>query len=211
MICYASRTGKGRNLDALRAAGWRLLISRAGRWRTEGMPYALDNGAWSDFQNGQAFDAEAFRELVERFAFNADWIVAPDLVAGGHASLAMSVDWLPYLAQRSTLVLLAVQDGMRPEDLVDLVGPRVGIFLGGSTQWKLDQMQLWGEFCAERRAYYHVARVNTVRRIYRAAAAGARSIDGSSASRYSVNLPRLDSASRQADFLAPTRDRSKAV
>lgn len=45
MIGYASRTGTRRNLDALRAAGWRLMVSARGALRTEGFPYALDNGA----------------------------------------------------------------------------------------------------------------------------------------------------------------------
>jgi hypothetical protein len=66
MICYASRTGTKRNLKALRDAGWRLLVSRAGEWRTEGFQYALDNGAWSDFQAQREFDEDAFERLIEK-------------------------------------------------------------------------------------------------------------------------------------------------
>lgn len=46
MVGYASRTGNKRNLAALRNANWRLLVSAKGELRTEGMRYALDNGAW---------------------------------------------------------------------------------------------------------------------------------------------------------------------
>ena len=89
MQCYASRTGTRRNLAALRAAGWGLLVSRAGEWRTEGFDrYVLDNGAWSDFQQGRPFDAEAFERLLDRLGGNADWVVLPDIVAGGIAHTA---------------------------------------------------------------------------------------------------------------------------
>ena len=85
---------------------------------------------------------------------------------------------------------------MEPVDLAPLVGPKVGVFLGGSTEWKLARMWEWGEFCAERSIYYHVARVNSEKRTRLAIAAGAHSIDGSSTSRYAVTLPRLDRASK---------------
>ena len=54
MIGYASRTGTKRNLAALRDAGWRLLVSAAGRCEplrghAASFAYALDNGAWSAF------------------------------------------------------------------------------------------------------------------------------------------------------------------
>jgi hypothetical protein len=44
--------------------------------------------------------------------------------------------------------------------------------------------------------------VNTERRVWMAVAAGADSIDGSSASRFVVPLPMLDRAVRQADLFA---------
>lgn len=141
MICYASRTGTRRNLDALRAAGWDLLVSRAGEWRTEGFArYVLDNGAWSDFQAGRSFDDDAFARLVDQLGGGADWIVLPDIVAGGLASLDLSIRWLNRCLSACPLVLIAVQDGMTEADLAPLVGRSVGIFLGGSTAWKLATM-----------------------------------------------------------------------
>src|SRR5271166_3705175 len=124
----------------MRAAGWRLMISRAGVWRTEGFPYALDNGAWTDFRLGRDFDHEKFQTLVDRLGGQADFTVAPDIVAGGLASLRLSVHWLAHLLIRTRLVLIPVQDGMGPKDLVNIVGKHVGIFLGGSTEWKIANM-----------------------------------------------------------------------
>jgi hypothetical protein len=203
-MCYASRTGTRRNLAALRAAGWGLLVSRAGEWRTEGFDrYCLDNGAWADFQAGRAFDGDAFELLIDKLGAGADWIVLPDIVAGGIASLELSLRWSNRCLSCCPLVLIAVQDGMEEHDLEHLVGRNVGIFLGGTTAWKLATMARWGLFSARHGVHYHVARVNSERRIWMAIAAGADSIDGSSASRYALTLPLLDRASRQMDLLAP--------
>ena len=88
MICYASHTHNKRNLAALRGAGWRLMISRARPdGKPEGMLYALDNGAWSDFRANRDFDDDGFRTLVDRLGGSADFIIAPDIVAGGQRSL----------------------------------------------------------------------------------------------------------------------------
>lgn len=201
MICYASRTGTKRNLAAMRAAGWRLLISRAGVWRTEGFPYALDNGAWSDFQQGKPFDDDAFERLLDRFGEGADWIVLPDIVEGGQRSLDLSRRYLNRVVGLCPITLIAVQDGIEPHDVAAHVNASVGIFLGGSTKWKLARMADWGQFCADQECYYHVARVNTRQRFRMAAASGAHSVDGSSASRYAVTLPKCDSWSRQPDLL----------
>jgi hypothetical protein len=206
MICYASRTGTKRNLAALRAHGWRLLVSRAGVWRTEGFANVCgDNGAWADFQAGRLFDEDAYDRFLDWLASAAvpDWLVLPDIVAGGLASLDLSLRYMNRCLSVAPLVLIAVQDGMEPEDLAPHVGPSVGIFLGGSTAWKLARMREWGEFCAERGVHYHVARVNSIKRMALAASAGATSIDGSSASRYAVSLPKLAYAARQADMFSP--------
>jgi hypothetical protein len=190
----------------MRAAGWGLLVSRAGVWRTEGFDdYVLDNGAWSDFQAGRSFDGDAFERLIEQLGARARWIVLPDIVAGGLASLALSVRWLNRCLSVCPLVLIAVQDGMVETDLAPLVGPSVGVFLGGSTEWKLATMAAWGRFCAAHAVHYHVARVNTGRRMAMAVAAGADSVDGTSATRYAVTIRKLDNTSRQLDLWTPER------
>lgn len=191
-MAYASRTGTRRNLAALRAAGWRLLVSARGVLRTEGFPYALDNGAWTAFQRGEAFDVAAFEKAVALLGKGADWIVIPDKVADREESLRMAAEWLPKLRGIAPL-LFAVQDGMTEADVPD----GCGVFLGGSTEWKLATMRRWGEFCRMTGRYYHVARVNSGRRIAAAKEAGADSIDGSSASRFALSLPRLQRAMAQ--------------
>jgi hypothetical protein len=202
MIPYASRTGTRRNLAALRLAGWRLLVSAKGALRTEGMRYALDNGAWSAHQAGEPFDAAAFERAVKLLGTGADWIVIPDIVAGGLDSLRFSLEWLPRLQPLQVPLLLAVQDGIRVRDVWPHLGPGVGIFVGGSTGWKLATLLLWGDLARSVGCHLHVGRVNTATRIRLCAAAGADSFDGTSASRFACTLPLLDGARRQPDLLS---------
>lgn len=195
MTAYASRTGTRTTLAAMREAGWRLLVSAAGALRTEGFErYALDNGAWSAFQQQTKFDETAFGRALEKVGEKADWVVLPDIVAGGMESLDFSLQWLERLQGFPQTLLLAVQDGMTPDDVRDLLSPAVGIFLGGSTEWKLQTMEAWGVLARRRNCYFHVGRVNSARRIAMCSAAGASSFDGTSVTRFANTLPRLDAA-----------------
>lgn len=199
MIAYASRTGTRRNLNSLRSRGWRLMVSARGVLRTEGMRYALDNGAWTSYQKGEKFDVAAFETAVEKLGENADFIVVPDVVAGGLESLRYSETWLPRLYGIAPL-LIAVQDGMLPTDVGSLLSTRIGIFVGGSTDWKLATMSSWGILARRHMCHMHVGRVNSVKRVGVCNAAGAHSFDGSSASRYMCTVQKLDNARRQSDM-----------
>lgn len=169
-----------------------------------------DNGAWADFQAGRQFNEEAYERFLEWVAIQdvpPRWLVLPDIVAGGYRSLALSIRYLNRCLSITNLVLIAVQDGITTDDLAPLVGSRVGIFLGGTTEWKLENMRKWGEFCSTMEIYYHVARVNSIRRIELAIYSGAYSIDGSNVSRYSKNINKLHFASRQLNLYTPKKIR----
>lgn len=199
-MAYATITGTKRNMEALKAHGWGLLLTpdtivRARRALPPGYRYAIDNGAWGCHQRGVAFDGDGFGELVDLHANGAEWVVVPDIVAGGLESLAFSLSWLPRL--QGLPLLLAVQDGMSTDDVEPYLGAGVGLFLGGSTEWKLATMRQWGQLARRVGCHYHVARVNTARRIALCQDAGAHSFDGTSASRFAVTTPRLTAAMRQ--------------
>jgi hypothetical protein len=211
MIAYASRTGTRRNLDALRAAGWRLMVSARGALRAEGFAYALDNGAWTAFQEWQKGEREkneldlgAFARAVSLLGRGADFIVVPDIVQGGEESWRLSLHWLQVLARQPHLadarLLLAVQDGFQPENVRPHLSDRVGIFVGGGDEFKERTLPLWGSLARDVGAWLHVGRVNTTRRVALCEAAGATSFDGSSVSRFVRNLPKLDGARRQTDI-----------
>jgi len=165
--------------------------------RHEGFPYALDNGAWSAFTQGVAWDERAFIRALTMLGRGADWAVLPDIVAGGPASLDLSLRWMRRVLDEAPVALIAVQDGLQAEDVRPFLGARVGVFVGGSTAWKLATLPAWCQLAQAVSAWCHVGRVNTARRIALCSAAGATSFDGSSATRFSKNVPRLDHARRQ--------------
>lgn len=220
LLPYASRTGTRRNLAALRAANWRLLVSAEGVHRTEGFEhYGIDDGAWTAFQQylkglrpAPILNKRKFIKVVVELGAGADFTVVPDIVAGGRASLELSLRWLSWVLKHCRRALIAVQDGMVAHDVAHLLGSQVGIFVGGTTEprrgfpngWKLDTMCGWADLARARGAWCHVGRVNSALRINKVALAGATSFDGTSASRYAVTLPDLDRATRQQFLVLPT-------
>jgi hypothetical protein len=202
---YTSATSRKDALEPLAAAGWGLLFApntyspkRVQFARDRGMPIVLDNGAWTAFQKGQDWRAtygDRFESVVELLGPEVEWVVAPDIVAGGAESLELSVSWLPWLLERTQTVLVPVQDGMTPGDLAPIIDAgrgRVGIFLGGSTEWKWATAPEWGELAARWGVPYHVARVNSQRALRIAATVGASSIDGSGPVRFPSMIERLE-------------------
>lgn len=205
IVAYASRTGTKRNLDALRDHGWRLLVSAAGVHRTEGFPYALDNGAWTAFMQKKPIDLDLFVEVLTKLGADADWVALPDVVMGGQASFDLSLEWLPRVLAASPRALLPVQPGFTIEQVGDVLGPDVGVFVGGDTKWKLDTMATWSELAASKGAWCHVGRVNTARRIHACVDVGVDSFDGSGPSRFAVETPKLDRARRQGSLFGKGR------
>jgi hypothetical protein len=144
-----------------------------------GLPWALDNGAYSHF------DPERFRFRLRQVTGlpRCLFVVCPDVVADATATLALFTEWHDEVAATGQPVALAGQDGA--EDL-EMPWDQFGAwFIGGSTKWKLSQASadLAGE--ARRRGkYVHMGRVNSNRRMRAAEAMGCDSVDGSSASMY---------------------------
>lgn len=140
----------------------------------------LDNGAWSAYQQGKSFDEDAFSRAIDKVGEGADWVVLPDIVAGGMASLDLSLKWLHRLRGMPEQQLIAVQDGMCVDDVRDYLGPMVGLFIGGSTPWKLATLDAWSALARRKGCYLHVGRVNSLKRIKACAQVGANSFDGTS-------------------------------
>lgn len=202
MILYASRTGTKRNLSMIRERGWRLLVSATGVWRNEGFPYAIDNGAWTAHQQNRAFDSDKYLGVVDAMGASADWIVIPDRVGDAIGTFEMFDVWWPRI-RGAGLLLFALQDGMTTQQVDQVLRPGMGLFVGGSDHFKESTAEAWGRFARSRSLYLHVGRVNTARRIAIAAAAGADSVDGTSASRFCRDIPMLTRAAAQPSLFAP--------
>lgn len=159
--------------------------------------YFYDNGAYTDHVAERPFNITQFmrdmralragglgakrdgrRVGVEAPAF----IVLPDLVARGAESLAESESWIDECRGIAPLYL-AVQDGMAEADVAQLLerrpGTIAGLFVGGSTDWKLETAASWIAWAHARKLEVHIGRVGTIERVRWARAIGADSIDSS--------------------------------
>jgi hypothetical protein len=202
MVGYASRTGTRLNLEALAGAEWRLLVSARGEHRSEGMRYAIDNGAWTAYQRGDSFDESAFLTVVEKLGESADSMCCRTSLRGGLASLEYSLRWKECLRGMPSRLSIAVQDGMQLDDVARFLSPVVGIFIDVSTAWKEATAEAWGLLARRRNCHLYIGQVNSARRIQICTGAGADSFDGSGPSRFSTTLAKLDRAKRQLDLFA---------
>jgi len=201
MIAYAAKTTNIKNRAALQAAGWRIMLSPATGINPHGLSYALDNGSWSAFTSGKPWSEKRFVSALLRVGRKADFVCLPDIVEGGMESLLLSLSWRDRVLAATQRALIPVQDGMSPDGVRAHLSPRVGIFVGGSTDFKESTMAMWASVARESGSWCHVGRVNTARRIALCAAARVDSFDGSSASKYSITLPLLDNARKQPDMI----------
>lgn len=177
-MAYVGDTRSRRLLARCREAGVGQIIIR-GRLKGRRLDrWAFDNGAFADWRAGVAFDAEQFAadlDAIDRGEHPApDWVVLPDVVAGGLDSLALSMRWF---AERSRPDwYLAVQDGMTEADIPWGCGI-AGIFVGGTLDWKLATGAAWVAAAHRRGIQCHIGRVGTRRRVAWAKDIAADSID----------------------------------
>lgn len=170
----------------------------------EGLPFVLDNGVWACHQAGIEWQPGPMRRMVERLGLTSGrtpgWLVLPDIVAGGGASLDRSLRFLDdhgaWLREHVPNVALAVQNGMTPAEVGPLVERyKIGvIFVGGDFRWKWSTVHEWTELGLDIGARVHVGRVNGQRRAEICRDIGASSIDGSSVSRFAVTAAKLSQA-----------------
>ncbi len=91
---------------------------------------------------------------------------------------------------------------MVPSDVAPHVGGRIGIFVGGSFDWKWDTVMQWGQMATAHGCYLHVTRVNSARRIHQCKMANADSFDGNCPVQHPVNIPKLVAAIRRPCLLS---------
>lgn len=163
-------------------------------------PWFYDNGAFRDWQAGR--DYNGVRWIRDQWRIRdrglaPDFIVVPDLVAQGVESLAWSALHRRDVAEGSP-AYLAVQDGMTPDDvraalersaLDDL--PYAGLFVGGTSAWKLATSATWRDLATALRLSLHVGRCGTPTKVRWARDLGADSIDSCLPLRHEEHLSRF--------------------
>lgn len=153
---------------------------------TDPTPYpffAIDNGCFSAWRRGVRWNAAPFLNNLHKCAelgLKPDFVVLPDIVAGGERSLERSRAWATILREQypGITLYLAVQDGMTPaEHGLDILSIADGIFVGGTTQWKLATMRAWATLAHKQGMEVHVGRIGTPDRMVLAHNIGIDSID----------------------------------
>jgi hypothetical protein len=166
----------------------------SGQWRTPapGVPYALDNGAFSAWKHGRPWDAAKFVHILAQVPADnpPDFIILPDIVGGGKRSLKRSLEWLRVLPDRWNSYL-PVQEGMRPKDVeaVARLGTVTGLFVGGKTwKWKnTTTPSVWKPLADDLGIATHLARAGTLRRLKAAERFGVSSVDSTSFAKSGAN------------------------
>jgi len=178
MIVLVGDTRSHKNVALLKKLGWGRVrvLNMTKPW--EGEPWALDNGAFVAWRGGRPFDGDGFRRRVAKaVAMNPRPFLAvvPDIVAGGLASLALSLEWLPTLPTELPWYL-AVQDGMAVADVEPHVEKFAGLFLGGTTEFK-KTASAWADLAHRHGRLFHFGRAASIPKIQAALAAGCDSLD----------------------------------
>ncbi|GBF33039.1 hypothetical protein DCCM_2136 [Desulfocucumis palustris] len=101
--------------------------------------------------------------------------IVPDIVADGEEFLEFSIRWLDWLP-RAWPWYLAVQDGMRLEQVAQALDGFVGIFLGGSNRFKATALY-WRRLAHRQGKRFHYARAGTPKKIQLAKEVGADSCE----------------------------------
>lgn len=146
-------------------------------------PWFLDNAAFRAYRHDKPWDARRFANALtqaQHYDPPPDFVVAPDIVAGGMASLALSIQWADKCAALAP-VYLAVQDGMDSAAL-DYARKRAdfaGILLGGSMPWKRATGAHWTAVAHRRGLQCHVGRAGTAQMVAWVRSIGADSLDSS--------------------------------
>ena len=167
------------NREACIRLGVGLLIVDHWRDPTAYPYFAIDNGCYSAWSRGIPWDPAPFLKNLTKcreLGLKPDFAVIPDIVAGGQASVERSADWARVLRREYPDIPLyfAVQDGMTEYDVPDGIA---GIFVGGSTEYKLATMNAWAKLAHRLGIGIHVGRIGTPGRMVLAHLAGVDSID----------------------------------
>jgi len=162
------------------------LITPLTSYSDAGLPYGIDNGAFSRFDRKSFFRIlERQDNAVERCLF----VAIPDVVGNARRTLEIWEQRYKLCPPKWPMALVA-QDGI--EDMVIPWGEMKALFVGGSTLWKDSSCVVDIVKTAKTLGIHvHIGRVNTAPRYKHFAALGADTCDGSGIARFSHMLREL--------------------
>jgi len=129
------------------------------------LPFALDNGCFTRWDEKEFFLMLRKVSLLKRKPI---FVCVPDVVADAEETTRR---WFMYHNKINFKKAFVAQDGHEPQDIPP---EAYAVFVGGSTQWKLDN----GHKFKGVAKWLHIGRVNTKSRLRWAESIGADSVDG---------------------------------
>ena len=138
------------------------------------IPVAFDNDAYS-VKEGEAWNEEAWLKMLDKMEkdkVKPAWVLVPDVVGDKRRTLANFFCYRTHISKRDWSVALAVQEGMKPQDIPCTVDV---IFVGGkSSKWKFESLPMWTQAFPR----VHVGRVNSLEKLKLCKELGVESVDG---------------------------------
>jgi len=182
MKIYIGNTGSRKIIEKMKIERWgRVHLANAWRNPEIGIDWILDNGAYSCWINSKPFEGDKFLDSFDKIEMSGlypDFIVVPDIVAGGYDSLDFSLSWLNQIPG-GYKCYLAVQNGMEPNIIQEYCSLFEGLFVGGTLDWKMKTAHQWANLAHDNNLKCHVGKVGTFKRLVWAKHIGADSIDSS--------------------------------
>jgi len=157
--------------------------------------FCMDNGCFSAYLNKTTWDENGFYKYVRGFVpMKPDFIVVPDIVAGGIKSLDFSLGHVEAIPRPR---YLAVQDGMQSNEVRLHLDKFDGIFVGGTVVWKMNTARMWADVAHLHGIKCHVGRIGTFQGYALCKAWGVDSVDGTNPSRNCDERPLKQFAEQQ--------------
>lgn len=178
MKVYLGKTSSKKLIPRLEALGFGEMTVRQ-EFPPKRFPFALDNGAFRDWKKKRSFDIFKWRTTLYKLKVSKlipDFIVVPDIVEGGVASLVFSAQHLDEVAAHGK-AYLACQDGQSFDQILNNLVNYDGLFVGGSLAWKVTYGEQLVELAHSISKPCHIGRVGTQQRVLWARYAKADSID----------------------------------
>lgn len=153
----------------------------SGPAKTDGsVPHFLDNGAYEAWRRGMPWLESRYLAFLDKcwaVGLAPDFIVVPDIVAGGMDSAEFSMKWAKRL--RPARLAFAVQDGM-PFSIVHELSGFERVFVGGTVDWKWETAKEWCKRAHDKQMKCHIGKVGTLENLKLAYEYGADSVDSTS-------------------------------
>ena len=201
MLYMIGRTSPTPLAEIVSSIGHTAMVLHPGGWQTPSCPHACDNGVYAAWTRGRLWDQGMHNDwlaMLKRIpAGNPPlWVLLPDAVGDWHRTMELCGLYLPLVRQKRYPVAVALQDGFSHR-YVEEVHPE-WVFVGGTTEWKEDNVHSICDWAHAEGMNVHVGRVNTRRRLMLCQSAGADSVDGTTLNKFTkATLPLISNTLAQ--------------